>query len=92
MQTDNTEIYEKEIRPLLQKIKSICNENKIPFFTAFGTKLEHRKFQPKEGIKCMALLPEVMEMDAVDGTFADLVNVINGYKAVKKEQDFFDVD
>ena len=40
MQYDNTEIFRQRIEPMLQQIRMICNENKIPYFTAFATKID----------------------------------------------------
>ena len=43
MQYDNTKIFQQRIEPMLQQIRMICNENKIPYFTAFAIKIDNKK-------------------------------------------------
>lgn len=38
---DKNNIYEEEISPLVDELKRICNEEKIPCFMAFGTKMDN---------------------------------------------------
>lgn len=77
--------YETEIVPILELLKSKCNENRIPFFVAFGTKMVEGKFPKGDGIKCTALLPEVLSLDSRDSFFARFVNVLNGAQTIYSE-------
>ena len=84
---DKNEVYEAEIVPLLDKIRQVCNENHIPCFISFGTKLAGGKFPRGEGIKCVSILPEVLEIENKDPFFAEFVNVMNGAKTYYTELD-----
>ncbi len=76
---DNTELYKNEIEPLLMKIRSICNENKIPYFTAFGTMVsENGEYEKGVGLLCQSLPPESMEIEVKDNKFPDFINIVNG--------------
>ena len=76
---DNNELYKNEIEPYLMKIRSICNENKIPYFTAFGTMLsESGEYEKGVGLICQSLPPESMSIEVKDNKFPDFINIVNG--------------
>lgn len=67
-------IYKNDIEPKLKEILKICNENSIPFFTAFGTSVE------KNGeldLKVNALIPEMFDdcKNVHDPAIADMINI-----------------
>ncbi|WP_022754092.1 hypothetical protein [Butyrivibrio fibrisolvens] len=76
---DNNELYKNEIEPLLMKVRSICNENKIPYFTAFGTMVsEDGEYKKGVGLICQSLPPESMAIEVKDNKFPDFINIVNG--------------
>ena len=76
---DNNELYKNEIEPHLMKIRSICNENKIPYFTAFGTMVsENGEYEKGVGLICQSLPPESMAIEVKDNKFPDFINIVNG--------------
>ena len=79
MQYDNTKIFQQRIEPMLQQIRMICNENKIPYFTAFAIKIDNDGEIPEVGLKCETILPDVMGIPSGhDRRFAEFVNVVDG--------------
>lgn len=73
-------VYEKSIDPLVKKIRTICNENQIPYFVTFAVDEEDEKF--KFVSDCMT--PETLHLTETDKTFSNLVNVLNGFKTVPR--------
>ena len=82
---DKNNIYEEEISPLVDELKRICNEEKIPCFMAFGTKMDNGTFEKGTGIRCTALIPEVLSIDSEDPFFAEFINVVNGASTTYSE-------
>ncbi len=90
---DKNRYFNEEIIPLLEQLQQKCNENHIPYFAAFGTKLDSKgKFVKPDGLRCMSLIPEVLSVETNDSTFAEFVNIINGAHTVYSINDEFDVD
>lgn len=89
---NKNEYYETEIEPLVNELRSKCNENKIPFFVAFGTMMKDGLFPKGEGIKCTALIPEVLSIDSNDSFFADFINIVNGAQTVYGAPEVLDMD
>lgn len=90
---DKSDIFEMEIEPLLSKIQQICNENKIPYFAAFGVAMNSKgKFVKGTGIRCNSLIPEVLSIPNEDSFFAEFVNILNGAHTTYAQSQFFDVD
>lgn len=75
---DKRKYYEKEIEPLVKELLCKCNENKIPFFMAFGVMMQDGKFPKGEGMKCTAILPEILSIPSKDACFAEFINILNG--------------
>lgn len=79
MLNDNTEIFRQRIEPLLQQIRIICSENKIPYFAAFAVKVHSDGSIPDDGFKCETILPDVMGIPSGhDRRFAEFINVADG--------------
>ena len=79
MQYDNTKIFQQRIEPMLKQIRMICNENKIPYFTAFAIKIDNDGEIPEGGLKCETILPDVMGIPSGhDRRFAEFINVVDG--------------
>ena len=91
---DKKKVYNKQIAPLVQEIKCLCSEYKIPFFSAFGLKTNKKGMYDAEGsLICNAILPEVFELEDVkDSRFAEFVNVYNGFHTVSRKLEEFDAD
>lgn len=77
---DKNEVYEREIAPLVMELKRISSENRIPFFVAFGSAMENGKFDKGIGIKCTAIVPEVLGLASQDSFFSEFINIVNGAK------------
>lgn len=76
---NRVKVYEKSIEPMIKKIRTICNENKIPYFVTFAVnETEDGKYQFASD--CMT--PETLHLEMSDRTFSNLVNVLNGFKTV----------
>lgn len=81
--TEKKQIYETAILPLVTEIKKECNTFEIPFFMLFGVKenLENDNLS----LKAEVMLPEEFRIDSDNNkTFSDCVNILNGFKAVPK--------
>lgn len=89
---DRNECYEEQLAPIVGEIRRICNENHIPCFLAFGTKMEGGRFLRGEGVRCTALLPQVLGIQTDDSYFAEFVNVMNGAKTTYFQQDILEED
>ena len=91
---DKNLYWKTEIFPLMMEIQQKCNENKIPFFAAFGTKMTPKGVFPKgDGIVSMSIIPEAIPMETNDHFFSDFVNVLNGaYTVYVKPKTDIDVD
>lgn len=90
---DNTSIYKQQIAPLVQEIRCLCNENKIPYFMTFGVKIkEDGTFEGSGGLANSALLPEILNIPANDPRFARFINVLHGFQTVLRQQETMDVD
>ena len=88
---DKTRIFNKQIFPLMQQVIALCNENKIPFFAAFGVRLSGGKFRENEGLECLELLPDTLEIEHRDPCFADFAKIMNGADALYPEEKPMDV-
>lgn len=75
---NKVKVYEKLIEPMVKKIRTICNENQIPYFVTFAVDEENEKY--KFASDCMT--PETLHLEIKDRTFSSLVNVMNGFKTV----------
>jgi len=76
---NNKKFYVENILPLMKEINRMCNENRIPYFAAFGYHMDEKgKYVPGEGMDCMSLVPEAMGMQCESTYFAEFVNIING--------------
>lgn len=75
---NKVKVYEKLIEPMVKKIRTICNENQIPYFVTFAVDEENEKY--KFASDCMT--PETLHLETKDRTFSNLVNVMNGFKTV----------
>lgn len=89
---DKNEIYDELLLPTVNEIRRICNENHIPCFLAFGTEMKDGRFVQGEGMRCTALLPQVLGIDTDDSFFAEFVNVMNGAKTVYSQQEVVEDD
>lgn len=90
---DNTTVYKQQIEPLVREIRCLCNENKIPYFAAFGVKMaDDGSFRGEGGFINSALLPEVMEIPSNDPRFVRMINVMNGFHTVLRGSDHVNVD
>lgn len=89
---DKNQYYEEEIAPLIDLLRKKCNENRIPFFAAFGTMMKDGIFPKGEGLKCTALIPEVLSIDTRDPFFAEFVNVVNGARTYYGMPESMDMD
>ena len=90
---DKKRYFENEIMPLLQEIQQRCNENRIPYFAAYGVKMDDKgMFTKGDGIFCMSLIPEVLGLKTNDSYFSEFLNIMNGAHTVYRQSDEFDVD
>lgn len=93
MERDKTDVYNKEIAPLVQKIRCACNENKIPYFVTFGVKMnEAGTYEGEGGLVNSALLPETLGIPTNDHRFVRMINVLHGFKTVLQSTDDINLD
>lgn len=93
MNADNTDFYQKQIAPLVQEIRCLCNENKIPYFMTFGVKMaEDGTFEGEGGLVNSALLPEILGIPTEDKRFVRMINVLHGFQTFANKQESFVAD
>ena len=91
------EAYKDLIEPMMFEIQRICNENRIPFFAAFGTYQSPQGIYEKgKGLKLHCVLPQVMEIRTNDTHFSEFTNIVNGahtfYSEAEKVLELYDAE
>ena len=76
-------VYKKQLKPVMNEIIRICNENHMPCFIACGVELNDDGLFD---IKSMGLVPEMYKINTKDRRFTDFMNILNGFKAVYPEK------
>jgi len=82
-------LYEKEIQPLVDEIKKICAEHRLPFFTCVAVSNTAKKTTYKYD----GLLTGYLDIALTDDKFSKHLCVANGFdvKPVGVSSDFSDV-
>lgn len=90
---EKAKVYNSQIKDLVLQIRRICNQAQIPYFFAFGVKMdENGNYPVPGGMICSALLPEIIGIQSNDPKFARMVNVINGFATTAEDRMIMDVD
>lgn len=72
---DKTELYKKEIEPLVRSVKKICYDNGIPMFFAAAVKDDGTTTSYKNEMVSCAIAKQPLSEDRI----AKMVNVVIGY-------------
>lgn len=71
-------VFKKQLKPVMNELIRICNENHMPCFIACGTSMTEKG---GFNIKAAGLIPEMYGIKTNDRRFADFMNILNGHIA-----------
>lgn len=85
---DKTEVFDKEVKPLVEELKKLCYKRKIPMFMAFAISENSKMTRYKNEI----LTTAQMRMNPLkDDRISHFVRVIKGYKTIAPEDEMEDI-
>lgn len=70
---DKQRVFNSEIKPIIKKVKKLCNENQIPCFMTFGTLIDNKKIS----LDTWSLIPELYFYNTKDKVFSDLIKIVS---------------
>lgn len=89
------EKYDSLLKDKIEEIRRICVREQIPCFMAFGLRSSNQEEgpykikstvenvdPPKDQIKTVAIIPEVLPKGLKDRRFSDFINILNNFRAV----------
>lgn len=88
MKIDKKDVFNTQIRPLLEKIAVICNDNQMPMFFTVVTE----EYNNKTKYESKMLDADFVGAQITDNKFPDFLNLINGFKTyLPIQEDYSDI-